>query len=125
MKGGRKPEFLKENVSYYVMGAEEWNYADSLEAIKTTPVKLYLDSGERGETPGKLSKERPRLSTSGKYTYDPLDLRPGEFEQKQGREDGSYNIFGTNAKSQRYATSVERFGNASFTTASPFLRTLN
>ena len=120
MKGGRKPEFLKQNVAYYVMGAEEWNYADSLEAINSTPVKLYLDSSKRGETPGKLSKERPRLSTSGKYKYDPLDLRPGEFEHKQGREDGSYNIFGTSAKSQRYATSVGRFGNGLIYQSEPF-----
>ena len=120
MKGGRKPEFLKKNVAYYVMGAEEWNYADSLEAINSTPVKLYLDSSERGQNPGKLRKGRPKLAASGKYMYDPLDLRPGEFEHEQGREDGSYNIFGTSAKSQRYATSVERFGNGLIYQSEPF-----
>ncbi|KPK45792.1 MAG: hypothetical protein AMK72_10540 [Planctomycetes bacterium SM23_25] len=120
MKGGKKPEFLKKNVAYYVMGAEEWKYADSLEAIETTSLKLYLDSGEKGANPGKLSKERPRLSASDKYTYDPLDTRPGEFERKQEGEPGSYNIMETSAKSVRYATSVRRFGNGLIYHSEPF-----
>jgi len=33
MKGSPKPEFLKKRVAYYVMGADEWKYADSLEVI--------------------------------------------------------------------------------------------
>ena len=34
MKSGKKPEFLKKRVAYYVVGAgaENWKYADSLES---------------------------------------------------------------------------------------------
>jgi len=113
MKAGKKPDFLKKNVAYYVMGTEKWKYADSLEAIPTTPVKLYLDSTEEGAnsvfSSGTLSKKRPSMTTSDKYTYDPLETRPGEVEVELGREPGSYNIMMTNAKSQRYALNL--FGN--------------
>jgi hypothetical protein len=47
MKGGEKPEFLKQRVAYYVMGVEEWKYAESLEAIPTTVRSLYLGSDGR------------------------------------------------------------------------------
>jgi predicted acyl esterase len=33
MKAGARPEFLRKRVAYYVMGADEWKYADSLGAI--------------------------------------------------------------------------------------------
>jgi len=125
MKDGKKPEFLAKHVAYYVMGAEKWKYADCLEAIPTTPVKLYLDSTEKGaksvSLPGMLSKKRPSLSTSDKYTYDPLDIRPGELEMKLGGEPGSYNVMSTSAKSQRYARSTSRFGNGLIYHSEPFL----
>jgi predicted acyl esterase len=44
LKGGPKPEFLKNRVAYYLMGAEEWKYADSLEAISDSTKRLYLNS---------------------------------------------------------------------------------
>ena len=31
MQGGAKPEFLQKRVAYYVMGADQWRYADTLE----------------------------------------------------------------------------------------------
>jgi hypothetical protein len=124
MQNGKKPEFLKKRVAYYVMGAEKWNYADSLEDIPTTPVKLYLDSPETGAndvfSSGTLRKKLPSLSTSDKYVYDPLDTRPGEFEMEQGGEPDAYNIMETNAKSQRYAISTTRFGNGLIYHSEPF-----
>jgi putative CocE/NonD family hydrolase len=120
LKGGRKPAFLKKNVAYYVMGAEEWKYADSLEAIPTKPVRLYLSSPTKSERPGKLSEERPGPSSKGTYTYDPLDIRPGKFEIEQGGERNSYNIMKTNAGSERYAMAVKRFGNGLIYDGAPF-----
>jgi hypothetical protein len=125
MKNGEKPEFLKKRVAFYVMGAEKWKYADSLEAIPTTPVRLYLDSTKDGAndvfSSGMLGKKLPSMSTSDKYTYDPLDTRPGEFEMEQGGEPDSYNIMDTNAKSQRYAISTTSFGNGLIYHSEPFL----
>ncbi|MCX5672876.1 MAG: CocE/NonD family hydrolase [Planctomycetota bacterium] len=121
LKDGEKPEFLKKNVAYYVMGAEQWKYADSLEAIPTIPVKLYLGPPGKGATLGTLSKERASLSTSATYTYDPLDTRPGKLEMKEGGEPDSYNIMQTNARSRRYAMSAERFGCGLIYHSDPFL----
>ena len=124
MKDGEKPEFLKKRVAYYVMGAEEWKYADSLEAIPTTPVKMYLDSTGNAANdinqPGLLSRELPSMSASDKYTYDPLDTRPGEAEIKLGGEPDSYNIMGYNAKTQRYAMNFKEFGNGLIYDSEPF-----
>jgi putative CocE/NonD family hydrolase len=125
MKDGPKPEFLKNRIAYYVMGAEKWKYADRLEAIPTAPVKLYLDSPGNGAndvfSSGMLGKKLPKMLPSNKYTYDPLDTRPGEFEMERGGEPDSYNIMETNAKSQRYAISTTRFGNGLIYHSEPFL----
>ena len=124
LKDGPKPAFLKKNVAYYVMGEEKWKYADSLEAIPTSPVKIYLDStGDSANdiaSPGTLSRKRPGLSLSDKYIYDPLDTRPGEEELKLGSESGSYNIMGYSAKTQRYAKNFKRFDNGLVYDSEPF-----
>jgi putative CocE/NonD family hydrolase len=124
MKNGAKPDLLQKRVAYYVMGAEQWKYADSLEAIPTTPLKLYLDAPSTGAndlySSGILGPKPPSLSASDQYVYNPLDTRPGEFEMEQGREYDSYNIMGTNAKSQRYAISASRFSHGLIYHSQPF-----
>ncbi len=114
LKDGPRPPFLKNNFAYYVMEAERWKYADSLDALPSTATKWYLDSGKKGarslSAPGLLDKEPPSEASSDTYTYDPLDTRPGEMEIRLGGERGSYNIMRTNALTQRYAKSVSQFG---------------
>src|SRR6266576_2448249 len=57
MKSGPKPEFLKNQVAYYVLAAGnsgangEWKYADSLETLTANPKIFYLDS-KNGEANG-------------------------------------------------------------------------
>ncbi len=84
MKGGAKPEFLKKRVAYYVVGAEEWKYADSLESISNATKMLYLgSSGSAGDVfrSGTLAEENSAASTgTDSWTYDPLDTRPGSAE---------------------------------------------
>jgi len=84
MKGGAKPDFLKKRVAYYLVGAEEWKYADSLESISNTTKVLHLSSnGEAGDVfrSGSLT-ERKAGSTAptDSWVYDPLDTRPGDAE---------------------------------------------
>ncbi len=84
MKGGARPDFLKKRVAYYLVGAEEWKYADSLESISNTTKILYLSSnGEAGDVfrSGSLT-ERKAGSTAptDSWVYDPLDTRPGDAE---------------------------------------------
>jgi hypothetical protein len=91
MKSGSKPEFLKKRVAYYVMAADEWKYADTLESISNTTRTLYLDSdgGVANDVvhSGRLSdtqpaKPQPDGDVPDKYVYDPLDVRPAELEKE-------------------------------------------
>ncbi len=87
MKGGPKPQFLKQRVAYYVPGAEEWKYAESLDAISNTTRRLYLHSENSQANDvfhsGSLTEEKPGREAADHYTYDPLDTRPGELERKE------------------------------------------
>ncbi len=83
MKGGKRPEFLKKRVAYYVVGAgaENWKYADSLESISNEKRTLYLNSNGSAENvfqSGMLAAKPG--SGADKWTYDPLDTRPGDAE---------------------------------------------
>ena len=85
MKGGAKPEFLRKRVTYYVVGegAENWKYADSLEAISNEKRTLYLSSKGSADSvfqSGTLSESTSGSATGDKWTYDPLDTRPGDAE---------------------------------------------
>lgn len=85
MKSGKKPEFLKKRVAYYVVGegAEDWKYADSLETISNEKRTLYLNSNGNAESvfqSGALLESAGGGATGDKWTYDPLDTRPGDAE---------------------------------------------
>lgn len=83
MQDGPKPEFLRKNVAYYVMGAEEWRYADSLEEITARVERLYLHSaGNPTDVFHSGSLDR-RLSDSvepDEYVHDPRDISLAELE---------------------------------------------
>ena len=85
MKNGKKPEFLKKRVAYYVVGAgaEDWKYADSLESISNEKRTLYLDSNGKADSvfqSGALSEKPAAGKAVDQWTYDPLDTRPGDAE---------------------------------------------
>jgi hypothetical protein len=83
MKAGPRPEFLKKRVAYYVMGAETWKYADTLESISSATLKLYLgSSGSASDIfhSGTLSASAAGSAAADSWTYDPLDNRPGDAE---------------------------------------------
>ena len=83
LQGGPKPGFLQKNVAYYVMGAEEWRYADTLEEVTARSDSLYLHSTANptdvfhsGILTGKLPDDEPR----DHYTYDPRDVSLAALE---------------------------------------------
>ncbi len=83
MKGGAKPAFLQKRVAYYVVGAEEWRYADTLEAIPAERRILYLaSSGSAADVfhSGSLAETPGGGAAADTWTYDPLDTRPGDAE---------------------------------------------
>jgi putative CocE/NonD family hydrolase len=114
LKDGPKPEFLKKQVAYYLMGAEEWKYADSLDSISNMTIRLYLNStnGEANDVfhSGVLDRTPPGQSQQpDKYVYDPLDIRPGELECEEVED---------YLTDQRYALNL--FGNGLVYHSSPF-----
>jgi len=85
LKSGKKPEFLKKRVAYYVVGKDEWKYADSLGEIGAAKERFYLDSdgGKANDVfrSGYLADTKAARSVSDTFTYNPLDIRPGELEK--------------------------------------------
>jgi putative CocE/NonD family hydrolase len=102
MKKGRKPRFLKDRVAYYVMGAEKWKYAPTLEKTARRSIKFYLYSnGDANDVfrSGSLGKKPTEEAPPDSFTYDPLDKRPADLEQEEIKEyltDQRYdlNLFG-------------------------------
>jgi putative CocE/NonD family hydrolase len=84
MEDGPKPEFLKKKVAHYVMVADKWRYADTLEEVTARQETLYLQSTTNPSDvfmSGALSSTKP--DAHGKpdtYTYDPRDLRFPKLE---------------------------------------------
>ncbi len=58
MRGGKKPELLKDKINYEVMGANEWKHAPSLETMSNRMLTLYLTGAKVGDR-YLLSKEKP------------------------------------------------------------------
>jgi uncharacterized protein len=85
LKSGNRPGFLKNRVAYYVVGKDEWRYAESLEAIPVTRRLLHLGSDGDGAADvfhsGYLTDRRTGEKSSDSYVYDPLDTRPAGLER--------------------------------------------
>jgi uncharacterized protein len=82
MQGGPKPEFLQKPVAYYVMGAERWRYADTLDQVTAGHRPCFLDSrinandifcsGSLGNAPGTGEPDW--------YAYDPRETHGPEVD---------------------------------------------
>ena len=102
MKSGAKPEFLKKRVAYYVVGTEEWKYADSIEAISNAKLTLFISSNGTASDAfhsGELKEIRAAGADADKWMYDPLDTRPGNAERDDDgsglvSQSGALNLFG-------------------------------
>ena len=100
MKSGAKPEFLKKHVAYYVTGADIWKYADSLDTLATSKRTLFLASNGFASDAfhsGTLAQASPQTSDTDKFTYDPLDTRPGDVDVQVGgyvNQSDALNLFG-------------------------------
>jgi uncharacterized protein len=83
MQSGPKPPFMRKNVAYYVSGAEEWRYADSLEAVTARSEPLYLQSFGNptdvfasGSLAAEINEQMPQAS----YVYDPREIDHARLE---------------------------------------------
>lgn len=77
LKGKKRPEFLKDRVCYYVMGANQWKYASSLDKVYNDKQTWYLssDNGNANDVfhSGKLTGNKPGSEKPDRFEYDPLD----------------------------------------------------
>lgn len=77
MQDGPKPEFLRALVAYYVIGAERWRYASSLQAITATRRPYFLQSdGSASDVfaSGTMSASGSARGQPDRYLYDPRDI---------------------------------------------------
>jgi uncharacterized protein len=112
LKNGDRPKFLKNHVAYYLLGADEWKYSESLDAISNEKRILFLNSdGHANDVfrSGTLD-ENPGGAPPDTYVYDPLDVRPAQLEQ------GEIKAYVTD---QRYALNL--FGNGLVYHSEPFV----
>ena len=89
MQGGPKPQFLQKPVAYYVMGAERWRYADTLEGVTARSQPYFLDSSSNAADVLAAGALGPQAG-SGKpdhYVYDPHDLSLAADEAMSDLED--------------------------------------
>lgn len=87
MKSGAKPQFLKNQVAYYLLapgnsGANgEWKYTDSYANLIANPKTFYLDS-KNGDAngvyrSGSLTQKQPAQGAD-EFVDDPMDTHRGE-----------------------------------------------
>lgn len=76
LNDGPKPAFLKDRVVYYVMGADEWRHAPTLESITGRQESLYLNSAGSADdvfASGTLQPTSPEGAGIDGYVDDPRD----------------------------------------------------
>lgn len=122
MKGGPRPEFLKNQVAYYLLAAGnsgangEWKYADNFDTLVANPKIFYLDS-KNGDAngvfrSGSLVETQPSEGLDT-FIYDPLDTTRGE------RVDGIDPKEKTAGIDQTYPLSIAKDGLVYHTEALP------
>jgi uncharacterized protein len=83
LRGGSKPAFLEKRVAYYVMGAEQWRYADTLAEVTSRTWPLHLQSMLNPTDvfrSGSLASEPSAPSGPDHYVYEPGDVSLATLE---------------------------------------------
>jgi hypothetical protein len=72
LRGGKKPELLKDRINFEVMGANEWKHAPSLEKMSNQTLTLYLTDEKEGDR-YRLAQEKPTAPRSLSQVVDLAD----------------------------------------------------
>jgi putative CocE/NonD family hydrolase len=81
MRNGSRPDFIKDRVTYFVAGNNEWKSAPSLEGISDREWVMHLSSnGYAGDVyrSGRLDSAPAEGASFDRYVYDPLDRSKAE-----------------------------------------------
>jgi putative CocE/NonD family hydrolase len=77
MENGARPAFLQKKIAYYVMVADKWRYADTLDGVTARYQTLHLQSSGNPDSvyrSGLLAAKPARKAEPDQYVYDPRDL---------------------------------------------------
>jgi putative CocE/NonD family hydrolase len=74
MRGGNKPELLKDRINYEVMGQNEWKHAPSINEMSNQPLTFYLTDAKVGDR-YRLSKVKPSVPRSLPQVVDLADRK--------------------------------------------------
>lgn len=114
MEDGTRPVFLKRSVAYYVTGADQWRYADTLDAVtgETRPFYLQSTGGAADDVlaSGSMVAGASASGAPDRYVNDPRDTSIA-LAQEASQDPGSI-LDQTNAYSLR--------GHALFYHTAPF-----
>ncbi len=87
MKDGKRPEFLQDQVMWYVSGSEKWRAVPTLDRLTTGERSYFLDStaGLANDVfaSGRLVTQAPATAGIDRYVYDPLAGRPSASAEAQ------------------------------------------
>ena len=90
---GQRPAFLRDRVAYFMMGADDWRYANSLEAASSGKMTFFLE--ERDGTPenvfhsGRLIDHPPASESPAVIVSDPHELPELEMRKYLKSEDAT------------------------------------
>jgi len=91
LKGGKRPDILKDRVNYFVMGADEWRHADSLQDLSDHSLRLYLSSPDSDAHDvfhaGSLTTLQPGAQPADHFKDDPLALTSADELLKDSGDD--------------------------------------
>jgi putative CocE/NonD family hydrolase len=86
---GPRPEFLQKNIAYYVVGADQWRYAKTLDEITPQSLALFLSCSTAPTdvfNSGSLGPDVPMDVASSNYVYDPRNLSGAVLESTMDPE---------------------------------------
>lgn len=91
LKGGKRPAILSNRVNYYVMGANEWRHAASLEDLSDHTLRLYLSSPDSAADDvfhaGYLVESAPSDQPPDTFRDNPLVLESADDLLKPPSDD--------------------------------------
>jgi putative CocE/NonD family hydrolase len=91
LEDGERPAFLKDKVTYYLTGADQWCHAPSLDAVTTRIDRLYLASAGRADDVFASGTLQTGACTGepDAYVYDPRDVSGAEIDAEARVSGGS------------------------------------
>jgi putative CocE/NonD family hydrolase len=70
LKGGKKPEFLKDRISVFAMGENKWHYFNSLHTMNKDSITYYIDHVAANSKDIFLSPIKPNVERTARLLFN-------------------------------------------------------